>query len=119
MKNLRITGALALLLAAGSAHAQSFIPGNQVDDFGPFTYSTPVTTRQEPLLAARSSPISMNYVDDFGPLVSERSRARVELGAAGGEPGMDVVAAERARHRAAIDAFNRDQFVRATWAATP
>ncbi len=119
MKTTRIAAALALLLTVGTARAQSFIPGNNVDDFGPSTYHGSTTTRAEPLIASHASPIPANGVDDFGPLTPTASRTEEELGAAGGEPGMEAKAAERSKEKAAVAAYARERFLRETWAPLP
>ncbi len=120
MRPSHVVCALALALAAGSVQAQSFIPGNQVDDFGPVHYSDAAPApKKDPVIASRASPMPANQIDDFGPLVSERKVAEEELGAAGGEPGMDARAAERAQEKAAIEAYNRERFVHEAWRATP
>ncbi len=120
MRPSHVVCALALALAAGSVQAQSFIPGNQIDDFGPAHYrdATPAPNK-DPVVVSRASPIPGNQIDDFGPLVSDRKVAEEQLGAAGGEPGMDVQAAERAQEKAAIEAYNRERFLHEAWRATP
>ncbi len=119
MKLSRIAVAFASLLVASTAGAQSFIPGNQVDDFGPSHYATPSRPSDAPKAAVRVAMIPSNYVDDFGPLVSDRPVAQDEVGAAGGEPGMDAVAAERAKEKAVVDGYHREQYLRSVWAPNP
>ncbi len=115
MKLSYMAGAFASLLVAGAAHAQSPVRGNNVDDFGPFTYSNPSSNSASSKPVGHVSPVASNNVDDFGPMVSARPVAQDELGAAGGEPGMDVVAAERAKEKAAIAEYNRQQWIRSVW----
>jgi hypothetical protein len=66
---------LAALTIAGAAHAQSFIPGNYVDDFGPVVSDRSVAAdrgaRPEQMATRTAgSPIPANYIDDFGTLAS-------------------------------------------------
>ncbi len=118
MKASRLAAALATLLLAGAARAQSLIPGNYVDDFGPVTSSR--ATSAAPQAPAHASPIASNYVDDFGSTAPARAAAREEVGAAGAEPGrMGADAARRAQDQAAVDAYNHEQFLRSVWAALP
>ncbi len=119
MRPLNLVAALALVLAAGRVHAEPFLPGNNIDDFGPFTYSNPASNSAASKPAGRVSPIPSNNVDDFGPLVAERTATEQEVGAAGGEPGMEVKAAERAEERAAVEAYNRERFLRQCWMSGP
>lgn len=64
MNASRISLALAILSLAATARAQSFIPGNQVDDFTDVRQTTSLT--QTVRATGHASPIPMNYVDDFG-----------------------------------------------------
>ena len=120
MKTTRLVCALAIVLVAGGARAQSFIPGNQIDDFGPFHYSEPKPHPDRPAITWHASPIPGNQIDDFGPLLpTSGSIAEEELGAAGAEPGMEAKAAERAQEKAALKAYAQERFLRDTWAPTP
>ncbi len=116
MKALRFAVAAVIASAAVAAHAQSMhtspIPGNHIDDFGPFTYSNHTPKPEVGQLVARSSPISGNYVDDFGPLLSERAAGQEALGAAGAEPGITEA---RAKEEASIDAYAHERFVEECW----
>jgi hypothetical protein len=115
MRTFHVIGALALILSAGSVRAQSSIPGNNIDDFGPYHYSNPAPTPDQPVIAARASLIPGNQIDDFGPLVPESFVTEEELGAAGAEPGMEVKVDERAQEKAALKAYAQERFLRETW----
>ncbi len=118
MRSTHVFVVAALLSIAGTARASSAspIPSNYIDDFGPI--ATPATSAAQPA-PAYSSPVFANYIDNFGPLVPDRVDGQEELGAGGGEPGMDVNAADRAQEEAARTSYEREQFLRSVWAPTP
>jgi len=64
----RIAVALAVLALADTAGAQSFIPNNQIDDFGVGSPVRSAGNATATLAPGRSSPIPANQIDDFGPL---------------------------------------------------
>ena len=83
MKTTRIATAFALLLVAGSARAESSIPSN--------------------------------YVDDFGPLVAKQAVEAEELGAGGGEPGVEAQVAERAALQPSLENDARERYLQEVW----
>lgn len=83
MNASRISIALAILSLAATARAQSFIPGNQVDDFTDVRQTASLT--QTVRAPGHASPIPLNYVDDFGavdgadgaPTITRTARASI------------------------------------------
>lgn len=71
MRASRIAFAFAVVGLAGAAHAQSFIPGNQIDDFGSFTYRSAEPSQPEKV-AGHASIIPGNQIDDFGAVAPSR-----------------------------------------------
>ncbi len=114
MRAVRTVAAAIVATLAVAAHAQSFIPGNQVDDFGPVA-SPAAGTQATEVARAHASPIPGNQIDDFGP-VETGTRTPEELGAAGGEPGQP---ASRAGVPAPARDEAHDRFVRQSWSALP
>ena len=76
MRASRLAVAFAVVGFAGAAHAQSIIPGNQVDDFGPFTSARSSDQAQVEKAPGHASIIAGNQVDDFGSIALRRARAR-------------------------------------------
>ncbi len=71
MRAFGIAAAIAVLSLARAAHAQSFIPGNNIDDFGSLIPSS----HQDESAPAEKAPghvsfIPGNNIDDFGPLIA-------------------------------------------------
>jgi hypothetical protein len=70
MKASYFAVALSVLAVAGAARAQSFIPGNYVDDFGPVASDTSVAPEPVAKRAYASLMVGGSYVDDFGTVAT-------------------------------------------------
>jgi hypothetical protein len=72
MNASRFAVAFAVLAVAGAASAQSFIPGNHIDNFGPVA-SDSGDAPETVVTRAYASPIAANYVDVFGTDATSRT----------------------------------------------
>lgn len=73
MNASRFSVAFAVLAVAGAARAQSFIPGNYIDDFGPVASDSSVAPEPVANRPYASLIVGGNYIDDFGTVATLQS----------------------------------------------